>query len=63
MCDAQYKFVPVDIGAKGKQSDGVLRNYEFGKLLSINNLNFPPARPTEQGDENMPYFVDHTKYQ
>lgn len=48
--DAHYKFVLVDVGALGRNSDGgVFSNCTFGKKLQKNELNIPPAKKiTEQ---------------
>lgn len=43
--DANYKFVLVDVGALGKNSDGgVFSNCAFGKKLQKKKLNIPPAK-------------------
>ncbi|KAK5647298.1 hypothetical protein RI129_002190 [Pyrocoelia pectoralis] len=58
VCDAKYKFAIVDIGAKGRQSDGgVLRNSEFGKNLFNNTLDIPAAQPIEYGGEDVPFYI------
>lgn len=42
LVDAQYKFLAVDIGAYGKNSDGgILSNSNLGKSLERNKLNIP----------------------
>ena len=41
--DANYKFVIVDIGAYGRQSDGsVFANSLFGRMLKAQQLPIPP---------------------
>jgi len=32
-CDHNYKFILIDVGAYGSNSDGVLSRSEFGKAL------------------------------
>lgn len=44
--DSDYKFVVVDVGAYGKQSDGgVLQNSRFGKRLDEGRLQLPRDLP------------------
>ncbi|KAG0426281.1 hypothetical protein HPB47_026596 [Ixodes persulcatus] len=44
--DSDYKFVVVDVGAYGKQSDGgVLKQSIFGKLLEEGRLGLPRDLP------------------
>ena len=44
--DANYKFVIVDIGAYGRQSDGsVFANSLFGRMLKAQQLPIPPPEP------------------
>ena len=58
ICDADYNFTVVDIGAKGRQSDGgILRNSKFGKKLFSNKINLPNPRQLEGVHEAVPYFL------
>lgn len=58
VCDYQYQFILVDIGAQGRQSDGgVLRNSQMGKRLYRNELNFPADKPIVEHGENLPHFI------
>jgi len=42
MCDANYNFTLVDIGAAGRCSDGgIFSNFEMGNGFINNYLNFP----------------------
>ncbi|KAM7302236.1 protein ALP1-like [Ixodes scapularis] len=44
--DSDYKFVVVDVGAYGKQSDGgVLQQSAFGQLLEQGRLELPKDLP------------------
>lgn len=58
LCDANYCFTVVDIGAKGRQSDGgIFRQSEFGKMLLTDSLNLPEPVPIVEGEEAVPYFI------
>lgn len=53
--DAYEKFIMVDIGAAGRQSDGgVFQNSEIGRQLINNELNVPPPAPIH-GGVKLPY--------
>lgn len=55
VCDANYFFNYVDIGAYGSQSDsGVLNQSHFGQKLLNDELNLPSAR-------SMPYAPDNVE--
>lgn len=51
LCDANYKFVIIDVDAHGRQSDsGVFQNSNFGKKLANNTLHLPPpSKLTPEG--------------
>lgn len=58
ICDANKKFLYVDVGAYGGQSDGgVLSNSSFGKRLDADDLNFPQPAPLPVTNEGFPYFI------
>lgn len=41
--DSEYKYVFIDVGAEGRQSDGgVFKNSKFGQALNKGELNTPP---------------------
>ena len=45
----------IDIGAKGRQSDGgVFRNSNFGKLFFSNSINLPPPKKLIENSELEP---------
>lgn len=56
--DAYQRFIMVDIGASGRQSDGgVYENSQMGKLIKSKNMNFPPDEKLANYDEPMPYVL------
>lgn len=57
ICDAYYKFIYVDIGAYGSQSDGgILRQSSFGQCLSKGTLKLPPNTILPNSDIAFPYY-------
>lgn len=58
MCDGNYKFIMVDIGAQGRQSDGgIFRNCEFGKKFFQNEIDLPLPCAVENGGEDIPFYI------
>jgi len=50
LVDAQYKFIAVNIGAYGKNSDGgILSHSNIGKALEKNKMNIPSDRELPLG--------------
>ncbi|KAJ8976615.1 hypothetical protein NQ317_019820 [Molorchus minor] len=59
LCDHRYKFKLVDIGARGRQSDGgIFRNSEMGRKLMNNELNLSSDSPIEYGGDNIPFYMN-----
>ncbi|TMW45555.1 hypothetical protein DOY81_009365 [Sarcophaga bullata] len=51
LCDANYTFTVVDIGAYDSQSDGGdLNSSKLGMFLKSSNLNFPEATILSSSD-------------
>lgn len=58
LVDAHYKFIAVDIGGYGKNSDGGLfANSKLGKLLERNKLNVPKDNALPNTQTIMPYVI------
>jgi len=58
LVDAQYKFLAVDIGAYGKNSDGgILSNSNLGKSLERNKLNIPNDQYLPDTNEKLPLVI------
>lgn len=60
LVDANYKFLYVDIGAYGSQSDGgIFKNCKLGKALKSNELNLPKNEEIEGAEDigKMPYVI------
>ncbi|XP_008183630.3 protein ALP1-like [Acyrthosiphon pisum] len=58
MCDANYNFTLVDIGAAGRCSDGgVFSSSEMGKGFIHNDLNFPADKEIHENSGPIPYYA------
>ncbi|KAK5640416.1 hypothetical protein RI129_011227 [Pyrocoelia pectoralis] len=57
--DVNYKFIMIDVGSYGKNSDGgVLEHSEFGKLLYMKKLDLPqPKAIVENSTELFPFVL------
>lgn len=57
VCDYRYRFVLVDIGAQGRQSDGgIFRNSVMGQFES-NDMDLPDPLEIYPGGPVLPYFL------
>ena len=46
LLDANLKFIAIDVGSYGRNSDGgILTHSNLGKAISKNSFNFPPEQP------------------
>ncbi|XP_046806610.1 protein ANTAGONIST OF LIKE HETEROCHROMATIN PROTEIN 1-like [Lucilia cuprina] len=64
VCDANYTFTAVDIGAYGSQSDGgVLNQSDFGRLLRSENINFPADTILPNSEVMFPYLYKYIHLQ
>jgi len=58
LVDAEYKFLSVDVGSCGKNSDGnVFSKSVIGKKLETGILNVPPNTPLVENAFPMPYVI------
>lgn len=58
VCDAEYCFTFLDIGAEGRQSDGgVLRNSNLYKALEKNLIRIPPPDVIGNNGPVLPYVI------
>uniref|UniRef100_A0A1X7VH05 DDE Tnp4 domain-containing protein n=1 Tax=Amphimedon queenslandica TaxID=400682 RepID=A0A1X7VH05_AMPQE len=60
ICDSEYRFILVDIGEAGRQSDGgVLLNSAFGQALETNSLFIPAPSPlpNDSNGQPLPYVI------
>ena len=58
LVDAHYRFIAVDIGGYGKNSDGGLfANSKLGKTLEENKLNVPKDKPLPNTQNIMPHVI------
>jgi len=65
LADARYRFIAIDAGAYGKQSDGgIFRHISLYQLLSSNNFNMPNAKKLPLSDVELPLVIlEHEAYQ
>lgn len=58
LVDAHYKFIVVDVGSYGRNSDGgIFEKSTLGKLLDQKKLNIPEDQPLMPGSEPLPYVI------
>lgn len=58
LVDADYRFIAVDVGAYGKNSDaGIFAKCNFGKALNEGNLNVPNDKLPPGSDDPLPYVI------
>lgn len=58
ICDEDYKFLFVDIGAPGRASDGgVFKNSIVGRKFENNKMNLPPPKKLMIDGNPMPYVL------
>lgn len=58
LVDAHYKFIAVDIGAYGKNSDGgILSNSNLGRALEKKKLDIPDGKPLPGTIEKSPLTI------
>lgn len=56
--DANYKFVAVDVGAYGKESDnGIFQKSLMGRQIQTNNFNIPPPKALPGTNVVLPHFL------
>lgn len=58
MCDANYIFVSIDIGAYGRQSDGgIFKHSLLGQKLEANAMDLPASKPLWENGPDLPYVI------
>ncbi|XP_036144740.1 protein ANTAGONIST OF LIKE HETEROCHROMATIN PROTEIN 1-like [Monomorium pharaonis] len=58
LCDAEYRFIVLDIGAEGRQSDGgVFRKSKLYSALEENLLQIPPPKIVNVRGPVLPYVI------
>ncbi|XP_039302669.1 putative nuclease HARBI1 [Solenopsis invicta] len=58
VCDANYCFTLVDIGAEGRQSDsGIFAHSNFGQRFERNQMNLPQPRSIEASGAELPFVL------
>ncbi|XP_050294323.1 uncharacterized protein LOC126734665 [Anthonomus grandis grandis] len=60
--DTEYKFICVDVGAYGKNSDGgIFEQSAMGRRFENGTFNIPPNRPFAGKDDEVPSRYDRNK--
>ena len=58
LVDADYKFIWVDVGANGSNSDTqIWNNSDFKTFIEDGTIQFPPPSPFPAYDRPMPFFI------
>ncbi|XP_036344851.1 uncharacterized protein LOC118754099 [Rhagoletis pomonella] len=58
LVDADYKFLFVEVGAYGRESDGgVFARCPLSTAFADNTINFPPPRPLPHESAEMPFVI------
>lgn len=58
LCDANYNFIYINVGAKGSASDGgVFSLCKFNERLQRGTLNIPPETPLPGRTKAIPYVI------
>ncbi|XP_001946487.2 protein ALP1-like [Acyrthosiphon pisum] len=58
LVDAHYRFITIDVGSYGRNSDGnVFAKSALGKALENDTLDVPPDTPIEENGDPMPYVI------
>lgn len=58
LCDARYRFTVVDIGGRGRRSDGGLfRRSALGVMMENGTLQLPPPQVLPGGQQAVPLVI------
>jgi hypothetical protein len=58
VCDARYRFIFIDVGAEGRNSDGgIFKNSNLGQRFENQTLNIPQPDEIFEGGPEIPYFM------
>jgi hypothetical protein len=57
LADARYRFIAVDVGAYGKQSNGGIFRSSLDQLKNSNNFNIPDDKELPLSDVKLPFVM------